>query len=298
MNHALLPPALASETVVACLGLIADTHMPKRWPQLPAAVFDVFHGVDLVLHAGDLGRLWVLDQLSAAAPVVAVHGNDETDEAQRELPYQQLLTVNGRRLLLCHGHLPDRQAELASRAGDDWRPKLAQRAAQARRAGARIMVFGHLHIPFVTQFEGVWLVNPGAIASGSAFTRQTRQTVALLYLRDDGRPFVAHVDLARPGQSYEAQVDWTAGFEAASQRYYETFLDPRLRPAAAALRASRFRFERRLWLALSRIGMPYFTGEKTMMAAGEMLAGIEAAEEFSAAERAELLALIRDNLAE
>lgn len=298
MNHALLPSALAPETVIACLGLIADTHMPKRWPQLPMAIFDVFHGVDLVLHAGDVGRLWVLDELSAAAPVVAVHGNDETDEARRELPYQQLLTLAGHRLLLCHGHLPDREAELASRVGDDWRPKLAQRAAQARRAEASIMVFGHLHIPFVTRFDGVWLVNPGAIASGSAFTRQTRRTVALLYLRGDGRPFVVHVDLARPDRPCDAGVDWAAGFTAALDRYEECFLDPRLRPAVAALRAGRFRFERRVWVALSRIGMPYFTGEKAMLEAEEMLAGIEAAEEFSACERAELLALVRDNLAE
>lgn len=298
MNHTLLPPALAPERVIACLGLISDTHMPKRWPQLPPAVFDVFRGVDLVLHAGDVGRLWVLDELSAVAPVVAVHGNDETDEAQRELPYQQLLTLGGRRLLLGHGHLPDREAEMASRIGDDWRPKLAQRAAQARRAGARLMVFGHLHVPFVTRHDGVWLVNPGAIASGSAFTRQTRQTVALLYLRDDGQPFVVHVDLARPDWPCDVAVDWEAGFTAALNRHEAFFPDPRLRPAVTALRASRFGFEGRLWAALSRIGMPYFTGEKSVLGAEEMLAGIEAADEFSVVERAELLALVRNNLVE
>ncbi len=298
MNHALLPPGLDPQPVITCLGIIADTHMPKRWPQLPPVVLDLFRGVDLVLHAGDVGKLWVLDRLSAAAPVVAVHGNDETDEAQRELPYQQLLTLGGHRLLLCHGHLPDREAEMTSRVGDDWRPKLAQRAAQAHRAGASIMVFGHLHVPFITQFEGVWLINPGAIASGGAFTRQTRQTVALLYLRDDGRPFVVHVDLARPDRPYDAWVDWAAGFEAAGHRYWESFLDPRLRPVTAALRASRFRFERRLWAIWSRIVMPYFTGEKAVLSPDEVLAGIEAAEEFSASERTELLALVRDHLAE
>ena len=48
---------------------------------LPASLLDIFAGVDLILHAGDIGELWVLDELSHIAPVVAVHGNDETAEA-------------------------------------------------------------------------------------------------------------------------------------------------------------------------------------------------------------------------
>ena len=147
--------------------------------------------------------------------MVAVHGNDETEEARRELPYQQVITLGGRRLLLCHSHLPDREAEMGSRVNDDWRPKLERYAAQARRAGATIYVLGHLHIPFVVEHEGVGLVNPGAIASGSAFTRQTRPTVARLTLRDDGRPFVVHTDLARPEQPHVPVIDWPAGFTAA-----------------------------------------------------------------------------------
>jgi hypothetical protein len=66
------PPGLAPGQVAACLGLISDTHMPERWPELPGAIFDVFAGVDLILHAGDVGELWVLDRLSAIAPVLAV----------------------------------------------------------------------------------------------------------------------------------------------------------------------------------------------------------------------------------
>jgi len=85
MNRAFLPPTLSAERVVACFGLISDTHMPKRWRELPPAVFDLLQGVDLVLHAGDVGELWVLDQLSTIAPTLAVHGNDVTEEAQREL---------------------------------------------------------------------------------------------------------------------------------------------------------------------------------------------------------------------
>ncbi len=268
--------------------------MPRRWPSLPAAVFDVLHGVDLVLHAGDVGELWVLDELSAIAPVVAVHGNDETDEARRELPYQQVIAVGGRRLLLCHSHFPDREAEMAARLDDAWEPKLSRWAAQARRAGATIYVLGHLHVPFVVEHDGVWLVNPGAIASGSAFTRQTRQTVARLTLRDDGRPFVVHADLAQPEQPHVPLIDWLAGFTAAAGQYSADIAHPRLRPVIAALRASRWRYDKRLYNALARAGMACWLGQKAEMTIEDVAGHIADDLAFSASERAELLSLISD----
>lgn len=292
MNRAFLPPTLSAERVVACCGLISDTHMPKRWRELPPAVFDVLQGVDLVLHAGDVGELWVLDQLSTIAPTLAVHGNDETEEAQRELPYQQVLAVGGHRLFLCHGHLPDRRAEVVSRAGDEWRPKLAQRARQAREAGASVMVFGHLHIPFACRAEGLWLVNPGAIASGSAFTRQTRQTVALLFLRDDGRPFVTHVDLACPDRPFAATVDWDAGFGAAHSRYNETIADAAVARVVAALRETPFYFDRRLWRAFSRPGMSrWLRRTDELITVAELRDELAVDNAFTAAERDALFAV-------
>jgi putative phosphoesterase len=143
-NHTRVrPPDLPAERVAACIGLISDTHMPERCAAFPPALFDVLSGVDLLLHAGDVGELWVLDRLSAMAPVVAVHGNDDTAEAQRELPYQQVVAVAGQRILLTHAHYPDPEEELASRRDDAWAPKLARRAAMGRRAGAGIVFFGH-----------------------------------------------------------------------------------------------------------------------------------------------------------
>lgn len=48
--------------MVARLGLISDTHMPERCAALPASLFDVLQGVDLLLHTGDVGELWVDDR--------------------------------------------------------------------------------------------------------------------------------------------------------------------------------------------------------------------------------------------
>jgi hypothetical protein len=110
-----LPPDVGPETIMACVGLIADTHMPDRLAELPRAIFDVLRGVDLLLHAGDVGELRVLDELSVIAPLVAVHGNDETAEAQRELPYQQVIAIAGQRIVLTHAHYPRRH--LGAKAG-------------------------------------------------------------------------------------------------------------------------------------------------------------------------------------
>src|SRR5215211_7634397 len=147
-----LPPDLPAERVAARIGLVSDTHMPERCPALPPALFEALRGVELLLHAGDVGELWVLDHLSAIAPVLAVHGNDDTADAQRELPYQQVLMAAGQRILLTHAHYPDRAQELEARKNNAWGPKLERRAAFGQRAGASVVVFGHTHVPMTYQY--------------------------------------------------------------------------------------------------------------------------------------------------
>jgi putative phosphoesterase len=225
----LRPPDVPAARVTACLGLIADTHMGDRGRELPAALFDQFRGVDLILHAGDVGLLTTLTQLSALAPVVAVHGNDERfEETPRELPYQQLVGVAGHRIVLTHGHNPDLSQEAEARRDDRWEPKLARRAAFGHRAGARIVVYGHTHVPTHVEYDGVWLINPGATASGGLDTRMRHHTVALLYLRDDGVPFSVHVDLDHPERPFAPWSDWAAGFKAARDAFEASILAPEL----------------------------------------------------------------------
>ena len=120
--------------IVRRIGLVADTHMPKRCVAWPPAIFDVLRGVDVVLHAGDVGESWVLDQLSTIAPVIAVQGNDESADVKRELPASQLIFAGGVRIVLAHGHHSDRMREVASRADERWGPKLDHWAALGTRA--------------------------------------------------------------------------------------------------------------------------------------------------------------------
>lgn len=221
-------------TTTTTIGLISDTHMPERRRTLPAAVFDLFQGVDLILHAGDVGELWVLDQLSSLAPVIAVHGNDDTEEAQRELPYQQVIAARGVRILLWHSHHPDWDTEMAARRDNVISP--IRSIERAQRAGAQVAVFGHWHIPFVHRQDGVCVVNPGALASANFFTRLTVASVALMTIGGSGQVDVRHVDLAAPDRIFAPVVDWQAGFAANAAPYEASIITPELERAVAFLR--------------------------------------------------------------
>lgn len=243
------------------IGLISDTHIPYRWRGVPEVLGAVFADVDLILHAGDVGELWVLDELSAIAPVVAVHGNDDSKEAVRELPYQQVVTVAGRRILLWHSHFPDRAQELASREDDSWQHILQRQVERAQRAGAEAAIYGHTHIPMTRAVDGVLIINPGAIASGSYLTRQLRQTVAIMTV-GEGELLVRHVDLAALEGVYEPWVDWDAGFEAALGRYQGTILAPDLQAAFDGLGPGDFESPLALAKAISPLAHACWAGKQ------------------------------------
>ncbi|HEX2325695.1 MAG TPA: metallophosphoesterase family protein, partial [Chloroflexota bacterium] len=229
------------------------------------------------------------------APTVAVHGNDDTPEAQRELPYQQVLTLAGQRIVLSHTHYPDLEQELASRRDDAWGPKLSRRTGFGRRAGAGIVVWGHTHIPLAVWHEGIFLVNPGALASGGYVTRQTRRTVALLFLRRDGQPCVTHVDLDDPGGPYRPRVDLRAGFQAALDAVSETILDSEMANLWETLRERSRALDPAarapLVAALLRAARPCWRGERERLTRADYLAQAQQGEPLSPAAR-ELLAAL------
>ena len=276
-----LPPDLPAERVAARIGLISDTHMPERCLALPPALFDALGGVDLLLHAGDVGELWVLDHLSAIAPVLAVHGNDDTADAQRELPYQQLLTIAGLRIVLTHAHYPDRAQELEVRKNDAWGPKLERRAAFGHRAGAAIVVFGHTHVPMSLTHGTVLLVNPGAIAAPNYVTRQRLQSVALLFIRDDGVPTVVHIDLATPERPFVPQIDWKVGFAAAHSQFTESLMTPDLEVIWKGLNRVGQSLDEdmrsKLWAGLRQILERCWSGEQERISRADLLAAAPAA---------------------
>jgi putative phosphoesterase len=127
------------------VGLIADTHGLLR-----PAVHDLFSGVDLILHAGDVGGEGedVLRELELLAPVTAVYGNVDTGLLRRRLPQLAEVEVDGLAVVVTHGD------QLALRTPD------ALKEAFPR---ADVVVFGHTHRALIHNFPDFSVVvNPGA----------------------------------------------------------------------------------------------------------------------------------------
>jgi putative phosphoesterase len=124
------------------VGLISDTHGKLR-----PAIFELFRGVDLILHAGDVGPLDIITALETIAPVHAVLGNTDSWELIPQLQEVVDLELEGRRVVVMHGH------QLGSPT-----PRLL-RVAHPR---ADVIVYGHTHRQHVDQNGGTLVVNPGA----------------------------------------------------------------------------------------------------------------------------------------
>ena len=139
------------------VGLISDTH-----GHLDDSILDLFEGVDVIVHAGDIGGEKILYELQALAPVTAVRGNTDRPGPTWLLPEVASLTVGGTRIHVVH----DLGASSLSSLDE-----------------AEILVFGHTHKPQVIQCERQLQVNPGSASRPRA--ADGLRTVALLEVGPD-----------------------------------------------------------------------------------------------------------------
>lgn len=125
------------------LGIISDTHGLLR-PE----VFEVFQGVDLILHAGDIGPPGILTELGTIAPVKAVWGNTDGFDIRHRVPEIIAERIEGFDFLLIHGHqLGHPTPETLNAAYPD----------------AEVIVYGHTHRPLLETVDlVVTVMNPGA----------------------------------------------------------------------------------------------------------------------------------------
>ncbi|MDD5289260.1 MAG: metallophosphoesterase family protein [Dehalococcoidales bacterium] len=135
------------------IGLISDTHVREPGHRaglstltaevLPIQVRDAFQGVDLILHAGDVYTLPVLDKLETVAPVLVSEGDDDPFEVVNDprVKHEQFLTIEGITIWVSHygrlaenfiGDLPD------------------------------VIVFGHSHKSVIGHRDGALWINPGS----------------------------------------------------------------------------------------------------------------------------------------
>jgi uncharacterized protein len=144
--------------------VIADTHIPRRAKALPEGLIPHLLRADLILHAGDLMAPTLLDELAAYAPTRAVRGNLDPPEAG--LPETLEFEFGGVVVAMIH----------------DSGPKKGRGNRMRRRfPDARIVVFGHSHIPWLEDEDGLLLLNPG---SPTDRRRQPEHTFALLRVED------------------------------------------------------------------------------------------------------------------
>lgn len=119
------------------VGVISDTHGLLR-PE----VLRIFKGVTLILHAGDIGRPEVLDGLRELGPVVAVRGNNDTDEWAKRIPEVKAVKASGVSIYMLHDVMGLKGTPSAKKV--------------------QVVVSGHSHRPRIEDRDGILFLNPGS----------------------------------------------------------------------------------------------------------------------------------------
>jgi uncharacterized protein len=145
------------------IGIISDTHGLVR-PQ----ALEALAGVDMILHAGDVGKQEVLDTLKDIAPVVAVRGNNDKGDWAQTLPDWEVVEVGKVSIYMLH----DVKEIDISPSG----------------AGFHVVVSGHSHKPSIEEHRGVLYVNPV-----SAGQRRFKLPVSLAHLQISGEMVHANI---------------------------------------------------------------------------------------------------------
>jgi len=141
-----------SNTTLKLIGVISDTHGLVR----PEAI-EALKGVEMILHAGDVGNQQVLDTLNEIAPVVAVRGNNDKGEWARSLAEWEVVEVGNTSIYMLHN--------------------LKEIDISPAGAGFQVVVSGHSHQPSITEQRGVLYLNPG-----SAGPRRFKLPVSVAHL--------------------------------------------------------------------------------------------------------------------
>ncbi len=137
------------------IGLISDTHIPDHAPELPAQIKEVFRGVDMILHAGDVYIPSVLDELESIAPILAAEGDDDIGSIlkDRRVKKEHLFTVEGLTIWLLH------EFEIRSWDGRwDFEVKLWEKPGKH----PDIIVYGHTHTAKLKNGVNALQINPGS----------------------------------------------------------------------------------------------------------------------------------------
>ena len=119
------------------IGLISDTHITGKRGKLPQKVFEEFKNVDLIIHAGDITRKKVIDELETICTVKAVLGNND----KLDLNKTEILEIENFKIGINHG----------TRYSSDFE-KLYKLAIEL---DVNVLVTGHTHRPHLTIIDNI-----------------------------------------------------------------------------------------------------------------------------------------------
>lgn len=140
------------------IGCISDTH-----GHLHPRVFQIFEGVDLILHAGDVGKCAILEDLKSIAPLKAVYGNMDHWDVHHLTKESIIIEKGGHKIGLAHG-------------GGSPTTIIQRLADKFKDEGVDIIVYGHTHKPLGEWIGKVYFFNPG----------DGKKTVGIINVEDDG----------------------------------------------------------------------------------------------------------------
>ncbi|UCB43017.1 MAG: metallophosphoesterase family protein [Dehalococcoidales bacterium] len=151
------------------IGLITDTHIPDIAEAVPAEVAQTFQGVELILHAGDIYDLHVLNELEQIAPVLAALGDDDAFRLlqDKRVEMKHVLTFEGHTVWLVHE-----------------KPLLYRLTPQQAEEMPDVVVHGHSHTAKISDDNGTLFIGSGS----PTFLNYRRGlgTVAILDITDTG----------------------------------------------------------------------------------------------------------------
>lgn len=148
------------------IGVISDTHIPSIVKSLPKEIFEIFQGVNLIIHAGDIENLETLKELEKIVPVFAVQGNVDQKETKEKLPEGLLVKIFDWKIGIIHSPFPFWLGSHFNLSQE----KMAKKLAEIENFD--ILIFGHTHRPFLKELnfeekdaerpKKILLINPGS----------------------------------------------------------------------------------------------------------------------------------------
>lgn len=132
--------------------------------------------VDMAIHMGDIiGQDELLREI-VGCPVHIVRGNCDYSSSN---PYSEVIIVGRNRIYATHGHIE----------GVNW--SFDGIVAAAKEAECNVALYGHTHVPDISTFAGLLIINPGSVTNPRQLNR--KPTYGILEIGDKGE-INAHIE--------------------------------------------------------------------------------------------------------